>query len=233
MRRPSEIRTPPATWIPVLRESYSFLRNAGVGDLLLYGSQALSVYMKYPLRSKDIDLVSTQIPPRLLDELTQRFTSLSEIPPKNTVTTRVAKKRLSRTYSIYLRIQGYPIVIEIFDSVLDGEDPRILREHVKPVRRWKLDLFAPTPEAVVVLRLSFRPQERISRLNAVRLNRFIMANRSKLRFRQISQLIDEWGTRELIRENLRELFFRHKMRIVYDKKIEPEIHALMRPNTRR
>lgn len=216
MKRPTDIRAPPSSWIPALRESYTFLRERGVGDLLLFGSQAMSAYMWHPLRSKDIDLVSTQMRPRLLDELTERLAPLSEIDPRNTVMTRVTDNGLARTYSVYLKMRGYPLIVEIFDTVLAGRKPKILWPHIKPVRRWEMEIHAPTPEAIVALRLSFSPPERIGRLNAVRLNRFIRARERRLNFKLIREILEEWGTRELVRDNLKELHDRHKMRILHE-----------------
>ncbi|MBO3802847.1 MAG: hypothetical protein JTT11_03070 [Candidatus Brockarchaeota archaeon] len=223
MRRPAEIRAPPALWIPVLRESYAFLRGSGIGDLLLYGSQAMSVYMRYPLRSKDIDLVSTQMRPPLLDELTKRLAVFSDEVPKNAVMARVAERGLARTYSIYLWTRGYPLIVEIFDTILGGKDPKVLRAHIRPVSKWNMDFYAPTPEAIVALRLSFSPPERISRLNAVRLNRFIKAKERQLNYKEILGMVEEWGTLELVRDNLKELYKRHKMRILHDSEICPRI----------
>jgi len=223
MRRPAEIRAPAASWIPVLKESYSFLRDHGVGDLLLYGSQAMSIYMRYPLRSKDIDLVSTQMRPKLLDDLTKRLTHFSETSPKNTVMTRVTDRGFTRTYSIYLRSQGYPLVVEIFDTVLDGKEPKILMPYIRLVQRWKTALYVPTPDAIVALRLSFRPPERISRLNAIRLNRFIKAREHEINYKQILELLIEWETRQLVLENLKDLYKRHGVRIIHDNKIDPHI----------
>jgi len=217
MRRPTDIRAPPALWIPVLRETYAFLMERGVGDLLLFGSQAMSIYMRHPLRSKDIDLVSTQMRPLLLDELTERLAPLSETDPRNTVMTRVTDNGLARTYSIYLRMRGYPLIVEIFDTVLAGRKPKILWPHIKPVCRWEMEVHAPTPEAIVALRLSFSPPERISRLNAIRLNRFIGARERTLNFKKIEKILEEWETRELVRDNLRELRSRHRMRILHDR----------------
>jgi len=216
MRRPTDIRAPPALWIPVLRESHAFLRGSGVGDLLLFGSQAMSAYMRYPLRSKDIDLVSTQIRPQFLDELTKRLSRFSETSPKNTVMTRVTDYGLARTYSVYMKMRGYPLIVEISDTVLDGRNPKILRPYIRTVRRWGMEIHAPTPEAIVALRLSFSPPERISRLNAIRLNRFIRTWERKLDFKGIRKILGEWGTSELVRDNLKELHDRHKMRVLHD-----------------
>jgi hypothetical protein len=228
MRRPTDIRAPSALWIPVLRESYTFLRGCGVGDLLLYGSQAMSVYMRYPFRSKDIDLVSNQMRPPLLDELTKRLSRFSETTPRNAVMTRVTDTGLARTYSVYLRIKGYPLIMEIFDTILAGRDPKILQPYIRSVHRWDMNIFTPNPEAIVALRLSFSPPERISRLNAIRLNRFIKAREHKLNYKGIRKIIEEWGTRELIGDNLKELYGRHKMRILHDSDIDARIPDLLR-----
>ena len=131
--------------------------------------------------------------------------------------TRVTDNGLARTYSIYLRMRGYPLIVEIFDTVLAGRKPKILWPHIKPVCRWEMEVHAPTPEAIVALRLSFSPPERISRLNAIRLNRFIGARERTLNFKKIEKILEEWETRELVRDNLRELRSRHRMRILHDR----------------
>src|SRR5438132_14363786 len=60
LKRPLELRAAPRSWRLVLKTAYPFLAETGVRDLLVFGSQALSVYLKSSLRSKDLDLVSSQ-----------------------------------------------------------------------------------------------------------------------------------------------------------------------------
>ena len=83
MKRRSEIRTAPRDWLLVLKTAYPFLVNLGIRDLLLFGSQALSVYLKSPLRSKDLDFVSSQIGPRHLEALRKHLES-SGLETRNT-----------------------------------------------------------------------------------------------------------------------------------------------------
>ena len=80
MNRPKEIRAPPKDWLEVLRIAYPFLRSKErVGDLVLFGSQILSIYMKTPLRSKDLDLLSAQVSPRQVEALSAELSLLDSI----------------------------------------------------------------------------------------------------------------------------------------------------------
>jgi hypothetical protein len=84
-----------------------------------------------------------------------------------------------------------------------------------------LDLWAPTPDAVVALRLSFRQPEGISRFNAIRLNNFILYNQAKLDFDVVRTMIAQWGMDERVRENLRTLHKAHRLRILNEKLLYP------------
>jgi hypothetical protein len=222
MKRPKEIRASPKEWIEVLRSAYPFLLNHGVGNPLLFGSQAMSFYMKNPLRSKDLDLVTDQLGPKLLDELTK---FLSETRPADsevrtsTVQTRPFDGRIMRTYSVEMRIRNRPFILEIFDAVLDGQPPSILSECIQTGRKWGLNVWVPSRDALVALRLCFRQPEGISRLNAIRLNRFIQNNRAKINGRKIGDMIVSWGKADLVRKNLEQLKKLHKQEIFGQKQV--------------
>ena len=222
MIRPLELRTPPAGWLRVLRAAYPFLREQSLGDLTLFGSQAMSVYMKTALRSKDLDLVSAQMGPRHQDSLRKL---LSQTPALEVRSTSVQTKPLPRAdmkiYSIELRLEGRPFFLEIFDKILDGSYISQLTPHVQQVQRWDLDLWVPSRNAIVALRLAFRRPEGISRLNGTRLNRFIKENRKKLEFKKIREIIQEWGMAKVVAANLEDLRKRHRMKILHEKDIFP------------
>jgi hypothetical protein len=222
MRRPSEVRASPQDWVAVLQVAYQALLNLGISNLLLFGSQAMSFYMSNPLRSKDLDLLTDQMGPNSLDELTR---TLREQQPAgaevrtNDVHTRFFQERIMRTYSVELRVRKRPFFVEIFDAVLDGRPPSVVTPYVQQGKRWNLDLWIPSREAVISLRLCFRQPEGISRLNASRLNLFIEANKARLKEQAIGEIIVSWGQAELVRKNLDQLEKLHKVKITAQEKI--------------
>jgi hypothetical protein len=213
MKRPAEIRTAPRDWLLVLKTAYPFLVSLGIGDLLLFGSQALSVYLKSPLRSKDLDLVSSQIGPRHLEALRKHLESSGLETRNTTVQSKPLAKARMTIFTVELRLGTKPFFLEIFDRILDGQNPSTLTPHAQRIRKWNLDLWVPSPNAVVALRLSFRQPEGISRLNAMRLNNFIQQRRSKLSFDEIKTIITQWGMDDRVKENLRTLHKNHRLRI--------------------
>ncbi len=218
MKRPVDLRTAARDWRLVLSVAYPLLRQRGVGDLVLFGSNALSLYLKNPLKSKDLDFVSSQIGPSHLETLAEALAATPGIEVRSTtIQSKPLQQGMMRTYSIELRINGKPFFVEIFDKVLDGRPPSILAEQVRKVRKWGVELWAPSLEAVVVLRLAFRRPEGISRLNATRLNRLIRENRRKLKVRTIRRLIQEWGATRTVTENLNDLHKTHRLTILNAK----------------
>ena len=230
MKRPNEIRTPPKDWIEILRVAYPFLRNKEkVGDLALYGSQALSIYMKSPLRSKDLDLVSSQVGPRQVDRLIGEISVLENIEVRtNTVQTRMFGPRKMTTYAIELRINGKPFIVELFDRILNGQPPSVLQPYVEPIERWDLEIWAPDRDATMALRLSFRQPEGISRFNATRLNSFVQENASSLRFNRVASILKNWGMEALVEKNLVDLYRKNRLRITGDYKIIPGIEKKLK-----
>ncbi len=220
MKRPVEIRTPPRDWEKVLKISFPFLREHGIGDLLLYGSQAMSVYMKTPLRSKDLDLVTSQMGPRQLESLRKELGNEPSLEVRSsTIQSKTLTSGEMKIYSIELRISGRPFIVEVLDKVLDGKPPSVVTPHVQSVRKWGLDLWVPSPNAVVSLRLSFRPPEGISPLNCNRLNVFIRDQGKKVQPRTVGRLIREWGMTQVVKNNIDQLRTRHKLKVVHEREI--------------
>lgn len=228
MKRPQEIRAAPGEWTTILCVAYPFLRAQGIGDVLLYGSQSMSLYMRNPLRSKDLDLLSGQVGLHQMEMLAERLSEIKHVEYRaTTVQTRRFEDRKMTTYAIELRVSGKPFFVELFDSVLDGRPLSILQPYVKPKKRWNLEVWAPTREATVALRLAFRHPEGVTRLNAMRLNRFIRENRRSLDFELVASIVRKWGIEDWVERNLVELYRRNRIRITNDSTIMPGIERKM------
>lgn len=226
MKRPQEIRAAPKEWIALLQVTYSFLQDQGIGDLLLYGSQAMSVYTKNPLRSKDLDLVSSQVHLRQMEALAEKLSQIEKVQYRTTTAqTRRFDDRRMTTYAIELRVAGKPFFVELFDRILDGRSPSILQPYVEPRKRWGLSVWSPTREAIVALRLAFRQPEGITRLNALRLNNFIRENRRSLNFKTVATILREWRIEGWVENNLIQLYRRNRLRILDDQKMIPGIES--------
>jgi hypothetical protein len=221
MKRPMEVRASPSEWVKVLRVTYPFLVSKGIGNLVLFGSQAMSFYMKNPLRSKDIDLVTDQLGPKLFEDLANHLKDTrpagGEFRTTN-VQTRAFDGRMMTTYSVEMQISKRPFILEVFNAVLDGRSPSILTEHVQKVVRWGLNVWVPSPDAVVALRLCFRQPEGINRLNATRLNSFIRDNKARIHDRRVGEIVVSWGKADLVKTNLDQLQKQYKQKITDQKK---------------
>lgn len=226
MKRPQEIRAAPKEWISILRTAYTFLRGRGVGDLTLYGSQAMSVYMRSPLRSKDLDLLSGQVSLRQVEALGEKLAEIKDVEYWSTsAQTRKFDDRKMMTYAIELRVGGKPFFVELFDRILDGQPLSLLQPHVELTSRWNLEFWAPSREATVALRLAFRQPEGITRLNAIRLNSFIRENKRSLNLGHVASILTSWKIVGWVERNLIELHRRHRLRIVYDHRMLPGIES--------
>ena len=106
---------------------------------------------------------------------------------------------------------------------MDGQAPSILQPYVEPVKRWKLEVWAPDREATVALRMAFRQPEGISRFNATRLNAFVDENRRSIRFKRVSSILKNWNIEDWVEKNLIDLYRRNRLRIIGDSKIIPGI----------
>lgn len=227
MKRAKEIRVSPKEWVEILQVTYSFLREEhSIGDLVLFGSQALSIYMKNPLRTKDIDLLSAQVSLRQFEELSSELSKIENVEFKSTsVQTKLLGVTKMRTHAIELRVAGKPFFIESFDSILDGRPTSILNPYLDLKKRWKLDVWVPDREATLALRLAFRRPEGISRLNAIRLNNFMRENRKSVKFKHLASILADWQIEKWIETNLVDLYQRNKVRIIDDDKIIPGIEG--------
>jgi hypothetical protein len=189
----------------------------------------MSFYMKSPLRSKDLDFVSAQVGLRQMEALADRLSPMENVEYKTTtVQTKRFNGRKMTTYAIELRVDRKPFFVELFDNVLDGRSLSILQPFVEPRKRWDLEIWLPNREAILALRLAFRPPEGITRLNAMRLNSFIRENRRSLDFKHVLSILREWGIENWVERNLVELYRRNKVRVLDDRKILPGIEEKLR-----
>ena len=217
MKRPTELRAAPRSWRLVLNAAYPFLAERGVGDLLVFGSQALSVYIKSPLRSKDLDLVSAQVGPEHQDALSTHLSQVKGLEVRSsTVQSRPLERGTLKTYTIELRIDSKPFFLEIFDKILNGQEPLVLAPHVQRIRKWNLDLWVPSLNATIALRLAFRQPEGISPLNSRRLETLLQENWKKIDLSKVKKIVHEWGMSDLVKSNLRPLRRRGKIGLIQE-----------------
>jgi len=222
MKRPVEVRASPNEWIEVLKAAYPFLVSKGIGNLILYGSQAMSFYMKNPLRSKDLDLLTDQIGPKVFDDLTSHLKSTRPSGAEfrtTTIQTIPFDERMMTIYSVEMQILKRPFILEIFNAVLDGLSPSILSPYLQQGKKWGVNVWVPSRDAVVALRLCFRPPQGISRLNATRLNSFIRDNEARIHRGKIGEIVVSWGKADLVRTNLDQLRKQYSQKITGQEKL--------------
>ncbi len=94
---------------------------------------------------------------------------------------------------------------EIFDKILDGQDPSVLTPYVEKMRRWTLDFWVPSLNATLALRLAFRQPEGISPLNSRRLENLLQENWRKIDLAEVRRLVQEWKMSEVMKSNLKPL----------------------------
>ena len=203
----------------LLRTVFPYLRDRGVGDLVLFGSNAMSVYLDNPLRTKDLDLVSSQYGPLHHASLREHILYAGIEVRSSTVQTKPLTHGDMTIYTLELRLDASPFFVEIFDRVLDGKPVSILGPYVQHVKKWDLEIWVPCLNAVVALRLAFRQPEGINRFNATRLNTLIKKNENIIDPSTIGKIITEWDVCEMVRTNLESLRKTHRMRIAHQKEI--------------
>jgi hypothetical protein len=165
----------------------------------------MSVYTERALASKDLDLIVSGITIRILEELCDE---LAKVVDKRPVYDFTVGEYLGRRYPmghIYLRhSSGYPLVVEFFQTFL-GFEPRMLTPFLAFKQKWGMRVQVPTPEAIIGARLSFRPPERITSFNAMRLSRFIKMLGKHIDWSKVNSFIDAFGLRSIVMENIEEL----------------------------
>lgn len=173
-------------------------------DVVVFGSQAMSVYLDRALPSKDLDLIVPSVSPGSLKKARDALAGLVPKPPSYDFGVFDYEGRDSPVGHVYLRFpDGSPLVVELFQTFL-GFEARRLAPYLTFKERWGMRLQVPVPEAVIAIRLSFRPPERITPFNAARLSRFIRG-RAGVDWRAVNAFLDDFGLRPVATENLRRL----------------------------
>jgi len=184
----------------------------------------MSVYMKNSLRSKDLDLLSNQVGPHQIDKLAEELGTLNNVQAKGTtVQTRMFDTTKMATYAVELRIDGLPFFVEVFDKILDGRPTTLLDPYLELRKRWGLEIWVPSLETTVSLRLAFRRPEGITRFNALRLNSLIRENRKSLNYSQVNSILRKWNIEQWVEQNLIALYRKNRIRIIGDDEILPGI----------
>ena len=183
----------------------SVLSESDANDVILFGSQAMSVYTRRALASKDLDLIVPGITIGILERCCEELSRVAERRPDYDFH---VGEYLGRSYPvghIYLRHRsGYPLVVEFFQTFL-GYESRMLTRFLTFRERWGTRVQVLTPEAIIGARLSFRPPERITPFNAMRLSRFIRTMGGGIDWAKVNSFIDTFGLRDIARENIDEL----------------------------
>ncbi|MDE1858207.1 MAG: hypothetical protein KGI26_03960 [Thaumarchaeota archaeon] len=192
-------RAPASVWAAALAKIASALSESEANDFVVFGSQAMSVWMERALPSKDLDLVVPGVSPRVLELVRGALGR-----PEYDFGVFDYEGRDYPVGHFYLRhADGTPLVVELFQTFL-GFDARRLTPYLTFRERWGMRLQVMVPEAVVATRLSFRPPERITPFNAARLSRFVRGV-GKVDWKIVNAFLDDFGLREVALENLRHL----------------------------
>lgn len=201
-----QTRSSVARWRKILILTYNKLIELGASDVWVYGSQAMSLYVKRPLASKDLDLLASGTTVDMIRKLCEFLAPLSSNQKKPSWNYLELEHEdfTNPVFSIYLSAQKNekPFVIELFQTY-NGHDLRELTPYSTYVKRWENEFQTLTIEAIIGTRLAFRPPERISAFNAQRLNSFIKA--VKVDWTKVEQFARTFHLEKRIEENLREL----------------------------
>jgi hypothetical protein len=197
----SHQRVPARVWIEVLKKIAPILTESNVTDTILFGSQAMSVYMERALASKDIDLIAPGVTEATLEKTCRELKQIAtETPSYDHLVSEYSGRRYPVSH-IYLRhVSGFPFVIEFFENFLGYKSTR-LNPFLNLEQKWGLGLQVLTPEAIIGTRLAFRPPERITPSNAARLNRFIKHLR-QVDWTAVNAFIDAFDLKTIVAENL-------------------------------
>jgi len=194
-------RPPASVWIEVLRKITPILTQSNVTDVILFGSQAMSVYMERALASKDIDLIAPGITQIALERAVQELRQIAyQTPTYDHVVSEYSGRRYPVSHIYMKHRRSFPFVVEFFENFLGYESTR-LNPFLDLEQKWGLELQVLSPEAIIGTRLAFRPPERITPFNASRLNRFIR-HVGRVDWKTVNDFIDAFDLRTIVTENL-------------------------------
>lgn len=203
--------------------AYDSLLKGGSSDVLVFGSQAMSLYMKRALSSKDLDLIASGVTLRRIEKVAQSLEEYTGQRPKYSYFVGSYEGRKYPVFSIYLqRVGEKPFVIEVFETYL-GYELRRLTPYVTFVKRGDHSFQTLCLEAIIATRLAFRPPERITAFNARRLNNFIEGNRQNIDWRLVNKFAHDFKIENVIRENLTVLLKKNNLKILGQEKLDRDM----------
>lgn len=201
-----QTRSTVARWKKLLIPTYNELIRVGAGDVWVYGSQAMSLYMKRPFASKDLDLLASGMTIDIVKRLCDSLAVLSnQKKPYYQLLDFEHEGKSNPIFSIYLTAQNEkPFAIELFQTY-NGNPVREPTPYAAYVKRWKNEFQTLTIEAIIATRLGFRPPDRITPFNAERLNLFIRTMRDQIDWRKVEEFAKKFQLEAKIAENLKAL----------------------------
>lgn len=214
-----ETRSSAARWKEILIPTYNELIRLGASDAWVFGSQAMSLYMKRPLTSKDLDLLVSGMTMKIVEKLCNSLApfSSSRRRPYYNFQNLEHEGRPNPVFSIYLNPENEkPFAIEFFQTYL-GYDLRRLTPYATYIKRWGSEFQTLTVEAIIGTRLAFRPPG-ITSFNAERLNLFIKTVRRQIDWSAVEKFIMDFQFENRIEENLKDLR-RRRIKIVDSDKL--------------
>ncbi|MDH2899780.1 MAG: hypothetical protein PXY39_02300 [archaeon] len=202
-----QVRSPVSRWRKILAITYNELLRLGAGDVWVFGSQAMSLHMKKrALASKDLDLLASGLTMRMIEKLCNILAPLSNgRPPNYLLQNPMREQRRQPFFAISLSpTNERPFIIEIFQTY-NGYDLTKLTPYAANVNRWGQEFQTLSIEAIIGTRLAFRPPERISKINADRLNRFIRSTRKQIDWAEVEKFARDFQLEQRIIENLKDV----------------------------
>ena len=218
-----QARTSPSEWKKILVTVYGALRDFGASDLIVFGSQAMSLQMTRAVASKDLDLIATDVNLEAVRKIAKMLQSTFSYTVANySYNVGSYDGREYPVFSIYLTHSlGKPFVIEIFQTFL-GHDVRKLTPYDAFKDRWGINMQTLGIEAIIGARLAFRPPEGITPFNARRLNSFINDVKTKIRWPIVNKFIIDFDMGERIAHNLETLRKKHNISISGTERLKIE-----------
>jgi hypothetical protein len=219
---PRAQRTSPSAWRKILFVVHGSLMDSHASDIILFGSQAMSVYMKRALASKDLDLIVTGIGMTSLSDITEslrKFSRSEQLPTYDYGVTQYEGREYPVSHVYFKPKDKKPFVIELFHTFL-GYEVRRLTPYVTFRECWGKNFQVPTLEAVIGTRIAFRPPERITVFNARRINRLVKENRRHIDWMMVKEFIHDFQLQKIVSDNLAELKKRHNISILDSSKLD-------------
>jgi hypothetical protein len=96
---------------------------------------------------------------------------------------------------------AYLLVVEFFQTFL-GFGSRKLTPFLTFRQKWGINVQVLVPEAIIGTRLSFKPPERVTRFNAMRLSRFIRSLGKSVDWSIVNSFLDAFQLRGVASENI-------------------------------